>query len=839
MGFYGNTIYNTYGLQDKSVQPRHLDRNYWRWGRQIAVQSIQTLRKNVLNLPAIGVDDFTADNWNDCWKEAEKSIFAFHFNKPSKNNDEVDSSTALRALFGAGLNIGWVIKETVNSQPVYCLYFLALGSRNRTAINRPGSIFRLELNPNGYTEDKDLSDYNNVGYKDSCESNWSNKYLVGPVLSDAHLLKNSVIEEKIRDLNVTEPKLANDSVSTRTIQEDAVKPSKLDRDYWERTVWYSIDSYKTLFEDCTPIPINGEEEISDTVKNQGTLYVVRSLKLFLPSKYTIFEDDNFLCDSDKKYDFGQCFIQNNNDIITIISGTNGQIWTIEKVTTSSTSETITEEEVYYKPTLNQVLTPQVASRAITPNKLDRDYLEKICLSNINGYDSLFDQIKNINTNTTSSNDPNESSTLYLVQNILLESLPNLYLNKDSGYQLPSNSSITGYPYALGRSVVWRLTDTIYIISNTTGYTWKIDKVSKDASGSQIVDTGNVKCKYSITLNTIPGNLIQNKSIPTIKIADNAITRDKILDGEVVGEKIADHSITPNHLIETYIRGFHAPGGPETNTETLIQEGFVKRGDLYIDDNTGYVYCFKGYNSSMGRYEWVPVQSGPKSYLEGKRFPLDSRPSQGNIGDIWVDSNTGRTWIYKQYGVEGQERWEELKSYQIENKDIKDKTITASKLAPGTIQSFLLNNVLLSIPCADPEVGLTEEDVEQFILDDFTNADYPLFVISYGNEGDRCLLGYNINHNEGGAKNNTLDCIDLISKTICRLSINHRSNRQHPIDRIDLEAMGRINMLTKPQSPSLGALFYNENLKCLEVYDGEEWKYIYGYTETAISTEVGE
>ena len=190
MGFYGNTIYNTYGLQDKSVQPRHLDRNYWRWGRQVAVQSIQMLRKNVLNLPAIGINNFTQSNWDDCWKEAEKSVFAFHFNSNSKDNTK-DYSTELRSLFGAGLNIGWVIKESKGSKSVYCLYFMALGDRDRLAINRPGSIFKLELNPNGYTEDSHLNDYAN--YKDSCEAGWSNKYLVGPVLSDAHLLPNSVI----------------------------------------------------------------------------------------------------------------------------------------------------------------------------------------------------------------------------------------------------------------------------------------------------------------------------------------------------------------------------------------------------------------------------------------------------------------------------------------------------------------------------------------------------------------------------------------------------------------------------------------------------------------------
>jgi hypothetical protein len=45
------------------------------------------LRKNVLNLPAIDIDGgFTQDDWNDCWKEAEKSVFAFHFNSNSKDN---------------------------------------------------------------------------------------------------------------------------------------------------------------------------------------------------------------------------------------------------------------------------------------------------------------------------------------------------------------------------------------------------------------------------------------------------------------------------------------------------------------------------------------------------------------------------------------------------------------------------------------------------------------------------------------------------------------------------------------------------------------------------------
>lgn len=821
MGFYGNTIYNTYGLQDKSVQPRHLDRNYWRWGRKIATQSIQALRKKVLNLPAIGIDNFTEQNWESCWAEAEKSVFAFHFAYDKKDDSQKDYSAELRALFGAGLNIGWVIKETSSSSSIYALYFMALGTQKRGNINRPGSIFRLELNPNGYTEDEQLVDYAN--YKDSCEPSWSNKYLVGPVLSDAHLLKNSVIEEKIKNDAVTTDKIKDLNVTTEKINNQAITPEKLKREHLEKVELWSTISTWTDF--CNQVDFIGTDNTE--AAPGGSLYFVLEINAPMPPLYS-----NLL---NQKIERGLAWAASGDNHF-VLDCQNGRLWRIIKNSgNSGDNNVVPENGINYKIILQQIITEQVTDRAITPNKLDRDYLEKICLSNINGYDALFDQIKNINTSTTSSNNPNESSTVYLVQNILLESLPNLYLNEDSGYYLPSNSSITGYPYVLGRSIVWRLTDTIYIISNTTGYTWKIDKVARTSTGTQIIDTGNINCKYSITLNTIPGNLIENESISTIKIADNAITRNKILNKEIVGEKIADHSIAPNHLTETYIRGFHAPGEPETTAEAFIQEGLVKRGDLYINDNTGYVYCFKGYNPSMGRYEWVPVQSGPKSYLEGKRSLLNSRPSQGNIGDIWVDSDTGRIWIYKQYGVENQSRWEELKSYQIENKDIKDKTITASKLAPGTIQSFLLNNVLLAIPCADPEVGLTEEDVEQFILNNFTNADYPLFVISYGKEGDKCLLGYNINHHEGGAKYNSLDCIDLIEKTICRLSINHNPSRQHPIDRINLEAMGRINMLTKPQSPSLGALFYNADEKCLEVFDGEKWNYIYGYNQTNVST----
>ena len=249
MGFYGNIVYNTYGLQDKSVQPRHLDRDYWRHGRKIGVKSFEQLRKEVLNLPKIGENGFSENDWDNCWAEAEKSIFAFHFTTSTVTDSNGDERTdeSLRRAFGAGLILGWVIKEVVvsNENTVdrgnsynnyqYALYMLASGNMDRTNVNRPGSLFKILLDPTGYTEDEKISKfYSNESnqlldnFNREEDNGWSNNtFLIGPKISRLHLLNNSVTTEKINNSAVTTDKIHNSAVTTNKIDNLAVTTEKI------------------------------------------------------------------------------------------------------------------------------------------------------------------------------------------------------------------------------------------------------------------------------------------------------------------------------------------------------------------------------------------------------------------------------------------------------------------------------------------------------------------------------------------------------------------------------------------------------------------------------------
>lgn len=697
MGFYGNITYNTYGLQNESVKPQHLDRAYWQYITSDEVIGIDGLRK-FLELEVVNNDDEGKKAWEEKWEMAKQKIYKFYL-------PDVPENDILIKLLGSGMLLGWVCYFN----NIYYLYILSLGSR-------AGQIFRYAINP--FHNDDLPSDLSYDDWEDINNETQAINWLLQKRIVTSQIKDKNITTEKIADNAITTDKIATEAVTTEKIANKDVTPSKLDRDYWERTVWSSITSYETLFQNCTAIPTNGA--ISDTDLNKGTLYIVKSLQLFLPAIYTdVTNKSTFLIESNKKYNFGQCFIQNNDNIITIISGTTGQFWTIQKVTTMS-EETVAESDQYYKVNLKQTTTPMIKDRSISTIKI----------------------------------------------------APNAVVGGDIGDP-----------------------DSIIAPQTITSY--------------------NIK-PYAISGAAEEQSNIKEKTITSYNIADNTIT-DK---------QIALKTITQDNLKDSYARCFYGEGIPGTTIDNFGYNEEATKGDLYIDTLTGYIYCYKGYNFQLGKHEWVSTQD--EFWLKGENST--TRPASPTIGTMWMDSDSGRLWIYKRTADTDNARWEELKSYQIENKDIKDNTITASKLAPGTIQTFLLNNTLLTIPCADPKVGLTEEDVENFILSDFSNVDYPLFIISYGTEGNSCLLGYNINR-PGSVKYNSLDCLDLIGKTFCRLRINNNPNRLHPIDRIDLETMGKINMDTKPYNPSSGALFYNADKMCLEVFDGEKWNFIYGYNQS--------
>ena len=250
MGFYGNITYNTYGLQNESVKPEHLDRLYWQYITSNEVVGIQGLRQ-FLGLETVNNDEEGQKQWEEKWAIAEQRIYKFYL-------PDVSENTILRKLLGNGMLLGWV--QYTND--TYSLYILSLGGRT-------GQIFRYTINP--YENDELSLD---LLYDDwDTEKTQAIDWLLQKTIVTSQIKDQNITTDKIATEAVTTDKIATEAVTADKIATEAVTPSKLDRNYWEKTVWSSIDSYTDLFQKCTAIPTNGT--ISDTDYNKGTLYIVK------------------------------------------------------------------------------------------------------------------------------------------------------------------------------------------------------------------------------------------------------------------------------------------------------------------------------------------------------------------------------------------------------------------------------------------------------------------------------------------------------------------------------------------------------------------------------------
>ena len=170
-------------------------------------------------------------------------------------------------------------------------------------------------------------------------------------------IKNSedgteTVSFKPERLTVTTDKISDGSVKTDAIADDAVTPGKLDRGYWEKTAIIS-DYVKTC------------EELFERVgfvNSGGTLCVVNvDVSVNVGETEAVVALVKGIC-----YGFGVKYV--NGDTVYLSNMTDGSFWKIDRLNEG------TELVPVYK--VNATRLDVIKEGAVTPDKLDRKYLER-------------------------------------------------------------------------------------------------------------------------------------------------------------------------------------------------------------------------------------------------------------------------------------------------------------------------------------------------------------------------------------------------------------------------------------------------------------------------------
>ena len=534
MGFYGNLIYNTYGMQEGSVKPEHLDREYWTIKDEDSLIGENGLRK-FLGLSI--VQNETDNEWNLRVNKAEKNIYKFHFASDTElTGDAQKEQQALRNLYGSGMLLGW-IRTTSNGT---FLYFISMGDRT-------GQIFTYELKKSALNNVKNYSKQ-----IDACsgEAQWINSMLKNTITT-SQLKNNAIISDKITNGAITEPKFYKGAVSTRALAEESVTPEKIQGEYLRKIrVWDTIETWSDF---STKIKYIGNK--TTIGKDGGSLYFILGIEASLPSFY------NNLNSSEKVME--RCLAWASSDTtFFILDCYKGRMWRVKKNTSSTGNKVISENGVKYKIDLLQIIGPQIADNSIstskiidgnitepklhedavstrtilnkniTPEKLQREHLEKAYEPSITSWSNFCSKVKTITeTNTEKSRG---GSVCFIGE--IIATLP-------TKYNYLSDNTITD-------CIAWSSgNNTYYILDFAHNRTWTVIK-NASLSGTDsttIVKDGNDNVNYQILLHQIDSNQILN----------GAITKEKLSSDLKVAFQT---EITVQDLVNLYNENITIPSG---------------------------------------------------------------------------------------------------------------------------------------------------------------------------------------------------------------------------------------------------------------------------------------
>lgn len=394
MGFYGNLIYNSYGIQNNQIKPQHLDRTYWRVKREIGLVDEVKFRQ-FLGL-SDGSNDLSGDQLSEALSEMRKTLYCFSFST---------SFTLGIKLFGTGVLIGW-FREKENVKELCCLaledragqVFVYPLENNGEIVKNPieneKNVLRYDnswdteetqainfLEINGITTSqiinsaitsnkikngaittdkvydlaittKKIANGNVTENKLGTESVTRNKIKNGEVI-ESKLALNSVTRDKIKDGEVIKGKLGSRAVLTDNVEDRQITPEKLSQRYlYVKQLWNTSMNWDTF---C--------EEVSYIGNNQGTLYFIQAIgKDKMPDKY-----------KNQGLTIGRSIAwatsDENHFIFDFMNNRTWQVRYNVSVPEDDDGTYITINEIGYQIKLIEIKNEQIANNSVNENKL--------------------------------------------------------------------------------------------------------------------------------------------------------------------------------------------------------------------------------------------------------------------------------------------------------------------------------------------------------------------------------------------------------------------------------------------------------------------------------------
>ena len=440
----------------------------------------------------------------------------------------------------------------------------------------------------------------------------------------------------------------NITYNTYGLQEKGVKPEHLDRSYWrcsQSSGIYHLDGLRAFLD----LPITSDENIWANKWNEAKNTIFKfhfapeennedteqkSLRRLFGSGMLIgwvreVRTNYFLYAlsfGDKTGQIFQYEIIPNRHKELVLKGIdecalekewdNGLLLDKTIITSQLCNSAVTKEKISKDAVTEEkiengaVTTDKINDADVVPSKLDRGYWEKTLLGTISTYTDLFSKCTKI-TGNQNLDDVSSNGTLCICGSLRLP-LPALYSNESDQNNFIQEIS----PYDIGRCLIWHYNDTIYVISESRGQIWKIDKKTSIQDGDEI--------KYVFENDTYYLPTLTQMITPAIK------------EGGVIPEKLDRSYLEKQVLWQT---GLNWPDlYQQMEKITTLSQGNQLGGTIYFIKELSREQCLPQKYKNLD----------PNNKLIKLQHCIAWRTSDKSI--LLYSFNYGQTWYIKQAGI---------------------------------------------------------------------------------------------------------------------------------------------------------------------------------------------
>lgn len=422
------------------------------------------------------------------------------------------------------------------------------------------------------------------------------------------LAENSVSSTQIVGYTIGHLEISKDAIYTDALQNNAVTPEKLDRQYLERRrLWTTITTWTDLFNTVV---------LSTDTQHPTTLQFMLSCEAPLPDAY---EGTGLTIQR------GICWSTSASTIFIHSMNNMNCVWRIQKKTSSTSSklnyqksETVDGVTYYYIIELMQTQSESIANEAVTPEKLDRSYQEVVILQEVLPYDSSLVEVLSqyIKTNTTVIGDVENNAASNYDNDLTILYGCSFKYEKMTSYTVNQYISYNYYHFdtyipALGKHYDSIITESI---SSSEGTSWleDVSVVYKDPTSTEkgsiidaealyAVEQGYSGMKMNGTYSLIGDYCFMDVMIPTLQWGDMfyplpvpavQVSNTVITTFSMVGDETSTNSTLSKNTV-----GLGVGWRPVYNETTTFNGGVLMiypMSSSSLDGNTIYASFYYKY-----------------------------------------------------------------------------------------------------------------------------------------------------------------------------------------------------------------------------------------------------